>query len=211
MVLGGLSLGGGPMLWWVFFRMDENKTYDAPSEEGDATPVSEADVARIETTLNVVLPAPLRDFLKTERDAELVDFMTVAGTAEIIIEMTTEFRNGVGKFPKWPSHWVCFGDDGSGCPHVIDCKTSEVLCLDHGDSRATIWTRSSFEDFIRHEEKISREAIAQAAEDGPIDPTGGIPPWMYGFRGVLAVTGFLLAVSAVIVLGIQLAGGFDGN
>lgn len=148
LVLGMLIGIGGPILWWIFFRMDEaSPTAIDPGEELPTAALAPEALARIEESLELTLPAAYRDFLATARTRD-IDGQSVFGDADLIISSTREYREGFGRNPKWPRSWVYAGDEGDACPYVVDTATGEVIKTDHGDpDRKPLERFASFVEF----------------------------------------------------------------
>jgi hypothetical protein len=160
LVIGILVGVGGPILWWIFFRMDSHADFAQDTSADDPTPMTEAEVAQVESELQVIVPSSLRKFLLSERNTDDVDYGTVAGSPEGFIEMTKEYRAGFVGLPSWPKEWLYLGDAGDACPYVIDCMTGKMFELDKGDlRRKRLQTWDSFDAFIAEMISISRSVL----------------------------------------------------
>lgn len=160
LVIGILVVVGGPLLWQVFFRMDSGPDVPRDPSADDPTPMSEEEVARIESELQVAIPSSLRTFLLTKRNTEEVDYGTVAGSPEGFIEMTKEYRTGFVGLPPWPKEWLYLGDASDACPYVVDCITGRMFQLHKGDLRQRrLEEWDSFDEFIAEMISISRSVI----------------------------------------------------
>lgn len=132
LVIGLIVCIGGPVLYWIFFRMDEPPQgpveLDAPAQS-----LSNTDIARIESSLQVQLPPALATFLTEPRSPDGPDDTSLLDSADAIIEATLEYRRGFSGLPPWPTSWVYLGDEADACPYVLDCETAEVLHTDKGN------------------------------------------------------------------------------
>lgn len=175
--------------------MGEGKGDESPNiEEFDGSPMTIADFEEVESTLNLTMPEPLKQFAMTERSIRDIDYEVIAGAPQGFIEMTLAYRAGFVGMPPWPNEWLCIGDDGTACPYAIDCVTERVLQLDHGNperERLAVW--DSFDDFLTEQQEICR--IVEE-ELGDFDEQYGtpIPDWMYGYWGavICALSIFIL-------------------
>lgn len=146
LVIGILICVGGPLLWWVFFRMDEHPT--PPAGEPLLTgPIAEPDLLRIESSLGVKLPEAYRKYLGSPRTQD-IDEESIFGDADLIISATQEYREGFGGNPPWPGKWVYVGDEADACPYAIDVESGEVIQTDHGNpERKPLENFASFREF----------------------------------------------------------------
>jgi hypothetical protein len=194
-----LSLLGGPWLWWVFFRMGEDKNYDQPTGVIDETPMSDADIECVERELSLAMPESLKSFVQRERNSDEIDYETVAGSANGFIEMTREYRAGFVGMPKWPHEWLYFGDDGTACPYAIDCTTGEVLHLDHGNPKSRkLGSWPTFDVFLAEQREIAKEAEESCRGQDP-EEKDWIPIWMYSWKGAVACMAALLCTAGCVI------------
>jgi hypothetical protein len=148
-VIGALIVLGGPILWWIFYRMDEMHGVVFPPAE-PLRSMSAADVAMMERELDVALPADYAAFVQGPRTDD-VDSTSVIDDAASVIELTQQYRAGAYGLPPWPAHLVYIGDESDASPRVLDCATGECLQYDKGviDDRP-IERFASFTAFLAH-------------------------------------------------------------
>lgn len=148
LAVGGFFIAfGGPVIWWVFFRMDE-KTNQENYVPEEIELMSEDDILLIENLLDVKLPNDYVAFLRNRRDID-IDNTTVHDSAKQIIEATNEYRNGFSGLPAWSRELIYIGDEADACPYVINCTSGEVLHTDKGNiNREPMSRYNSFSDFV---------------------------------------------------------------
>lgn len=112
--------------------------------------MTEAEIAKIESTLGLLLPPDYRGFLTEEAELDgTLDDTTALRDAEAIIEATMEYRQGFAGLPPWPQHWLYVGDEADAYPYVLDCQNGRLLRLDKGNrERPPLAEYSSFADFV---------------------------------------------------------------
>lgn len=132
LVIGILVLVGGPALYWVFFRMD-SPPVDSLSSPEAVTPLTNNDVARIESALSVRLPSEYVTFLTQERSYATIDETTALSDADAIIEATQEYRRGFAGLPPWPHCYIYIGDEADACPYALDTESGRVIRMDKGN------------------------------------------------------------------------------
>jgi len=147
-VVIGLILVASPMLWWVFYRMDAHPAPPHVPREPLKTLLA-ADVQRIETALGVSLPKDYAHFLQSDRSDE-IDNTTVIDDADLIIELTQEYRQGAyGVAPPWPEHFVYVGDEADACPYALNCMSGELIHFHKGSITSQPIARfGSFSEFL---------------------------------------------------------------
>ena len=145
-VIGAIALIGGPILWWIFFRMDEHSSFpSAPDTPPRA--MTAADVARIEQALDIVLPCDYAAFVQREvRNA--VDTTSVWDDADLVIEQTRAYRAGAYGQRPWPPQLVCIGDEDDACPRVVDCSTGACWRLEKGSLDQAFQRFDNFQHYL---------------------------------------------------------------
>jgi SMI1 / KNR4 family (SUKH-1) len=147
LVIGILVLVGGPAFYWVFFKMDSSPI-DFPTPSEAVRLLTDNDVARIESALNVRLPDDYVTFLIQDRSDATVDDTTALSDADAIIEATQEYRRGFAGLPPWPHLYVYIGDEADACPYVLDTESGRVIRMDKGNlDRAPIAEYPTFTAF----------------------------------------------------------------
>lgn len=147
-VIGAIIVLGGPILWWIFYRMDEHSSFpSAPDVPPRA--MSAADIARIEHALDVVLPVDYAACVQRE-DRGDIDATSVWDHADLVIEQTLEYCAGANGPPPWPPQLVCIGDEDDACPRVLDCEAGACWRLERGSLDACFDRFDSFTAFINH-------------------------------------------------------------
>lgn len=121
--------------------------------------MTEAEIAKIESTLSLRLPPDYRGFLTEEAELDgPLDDTTALRDAEAIIEATMEHRQGFAGLAPWPQHWLYVGDEADACPYVLDCQNGRLSRLDKGNrERPPLAEYSSFADFVATCEKADVE------------------------------------------------------
>lgn len=109
------------------------------------------DAARIESALQVTLPAAYRDLLTSfplpayagNADTELWD------DADRLIELNRELRSGTSSVKAWPTHMFALGRDAGGCSQAIDLRSGELWWADRGhlDVSSSYKHRESLEEW----------------------------------------------------------------
>lgn len=147
LVVGILTVMGGPMLWWVFYRMDNRPSTPVTLKRPET--LSAVDIAEIERVLEIALPQEYESFLRL-RIPE-IDATTVIDTAATIIEMTLDYRKGFSGLPGWAADMIYVGDEADACPYALNCATGELFRTDKGDlARPTLESYRTFSAFIRN-------------------------------------------------------------
>ncbi|MGV3663949.1 MAG: hypothetical protein ACO1TE_27505 [Prosthecobacter sp.] len=89
-VIGTLVLIGAPVLYWIFFKMDESPVVEVPDEPVVSSGAE--DLALIERELGVSLPPDYAAFQRNREAHPRVDNTTVMDCAAHIIETTQDMR-----------------------------------------------------------------------------------------------------------------------
>ena len=131
LVIGLILLVGGPIIYWIFFRMDEGDEFPVAAVKPPKS-LTANEIAEIEEALRVTLPQDFITFLTKGRN-NIVDHTTVMDNAATIIEATNEYRRGFEDLPPWPDTLIYIGDEGDACPYVIDSISGRVMQLDKGN------------------------------------------------------------------------------
>ncbi|MDP0498726.1 MAG: SMI1/KNR4 family protein [Verrucomicrobiota bacterium JB022] len=131
LVIGALVFVGGPILYWIFFRMDEGGTKESFIDDF-AVPLSAKDIELLQEKLGLTLPIDYTHFLMNSRPRG-VDVYSLYAEPEEIIEETSLYRSGFEGLPKWPKEFVCIGSDADDCPYVLNVATSEIISLNKGN------------------------------------------------------------------------------
>lgn len=113
--------------------------------------MTDEDIARIETELNVRLPGPYREALRNfpfDEDRGTMNW-SLGDAANDVIWWTRQFRSGYAGNPVWPSSLLCIGTEGDACPIALDLETGAVMKLDHGNPTLPPMERyETFQDFM---------------------------------------------------------------
>ncbi|MDB4673644.1 SMI1/KNR4 family protein [Verrucomicrobiales bacterium] len=131
LVIGLILLVGGPIIYWIFFKMDKGVEFPIAAVEPPKS-LTANEIAEIEEALRVTLPQDFVTFLTKGRN-NIVDHTTVMDDAATIIEATMDYRGGVEDLPSWPDSLVYIGDEEDACPYVIDSESGRVMHLDKGN------------------------------------------------------------------------------
>lgn len=160
--------------------------------------MTEEDIVRIETALEVSLPADYREHLaKHDEDEEehgLVDDVTAMRNADEIIAATRDYRAGFAGLPAWPAHWIYMGDEADACPYAVDCVSGHLRQMDKGNPlRPPLKEYESFAEFHAQLQKAYDEKMF--SPDEPLTLGERVRDWLLGigiFLGVFVVIPVIL-------------------
>lgn len=168
LVIGILVLVGGPLLWWVFFRMESDPKADPHQPPPEPPrPMTLQEVASIEEALEVTLPKAYRSFVTSPRDFDEVDESSINSDPAFVIEATMVHRNGVAGLRPWPHDLVYIGDEADACPYVIDCATGKISRLHKGNlDTPPLKTFASFEKLLAYLRRVAEESRLEVPPKG---------------------------------------------
>ena len=97
------------------------------------------DAARIESSLQVTLPAVYRDLLTSFPLPAYAGNTNTAfwDDADQLIQLNRELRSGTSGVKAWPTHMFALGRDAGGCSQAIDLRSCELWWADRGHLDAT--------------------------------------------------------------------------
>jgi len=130
LVIGLMLIIGGPLLYWVFYKMD-SPSFPEDLVRSDRSTVNNKGIGLIETSLGVKLP---KQYIHALGSADLIlDNVSLLDKAESIIEATLLYRKGLGELEPWPEYLVYIGDEADASPYILSCDDGSVIRSDKGD------------------------------------------------------------------------------
>ena len=147
LVIGILVFVGGPILYWVFFKMDGEPGI-GPVSEGSKKPLTKDEIGKIESLLAVALPASYKEYLLSP-EPRAVDDTTVFIDFRVIIDATIDYRRGFEGLTPWPQGLVYIGDEGDASPYILDTVSGAVSRHPKGEiSEPAFEVHASFDALI---------------------------------------------------------------
>ena len=114
--------------------------------------MSDEDLNRIETALQVRLPETYRSVMLT-LPAGRYDGYSLHEDASMIADRTNEQRSGYAGGQPWPQQYVYIGDEDDACPYALDCETGAVIYADHGNLAKPLARFDSVTEFVARLER----------------------------------------------------------
>lgn len=156
LVIGLLALVGGPLLYWIFFKMDNDSLPESVLDQNELpSSLLASDIKQIEARLGITLPLAYSNFLKARHNHPLIDDTTIMCDINSIVEDTLMWRH---ERNSWPNRWLCIGDEADACPYALDCENGRLIRTDKGNPTAPpLDEYENFEAFLREYQKSIQE------------------------------------------------------